>query len=119
MNRYFHTQCLHTKTNRITVRLLVGGLTHMGQNVGQFLTLPLGADVRTEATLQELEGALILGHLQQLHTALLVRRVANDLADQIAHELGVLGLDLEKKRMKRAISNGFHNGSFQRENGCV
>lgn len=65
----------------------------MGQNVGQFLTLPLGADVRTEATLQELEGALILGHLQQLHTALLVRRMANDLADQIAHELGVLGLD--------------------------
>lgn len=65
----------------------------MGQNVGQFLTLPLGTDVRTEATLQELQRALILGHLQQFHTALLVRGMTDNLSDQIAHELGVFGLD--------------------------
>lgn len=75
----------------------------MGQDVGQFLTLPLGADVRSEATLQELQGALILGHLQQFHTALLVRGMTNDLPDQIADELGVLGLDLWVKEFRTGI----------------
>lgn len=73
----------------------------MGQNVGQLLTLPLGADVRAEASLQELERTLILRHLQQLHTALLVRGMADHLTHQVAHELGVLGLDLEEWTKRR------------------
>lgn len=86
--------------------LLVRGLAHMGQNVGQLLALPLGTDVRAEASLQELERTLILRHLQQFHTALLVRGMTDDLTHQIAHELGVLGLDLcipggERDRRRR------------------
>ena len=79
--------------------LLVGsGLTHLGENVGQLLTLPLGADVCAQATLQELEGALILGHLQQLHATLLVGGMSDHLTDHVAHELGVFGLHLQWKR---------------------
>lgn len=69
-------------------------LPQLSENVGQFLTLPLGTDVCAQATLQELEGALILGHLQQFHGALLVGSMANHLAYQIAGELGVAGLNL-------------------------
>lgn len=73
------------------------GLTHLGEDVGQFLTLPLATDVRSQASLAELQGALVLGDLQQLHATLLVRRMTDDLTDQIAHELGVLGLHLESE----------------------
>jgi len=71
------------------------GLPQLGEDVGQLLTLPLGTDVGAQAALEELQGPLILGHLQQLHGALLIGSVANDLADQVAHELGVAGLDLQ------------------------
>lgn len=70
-------------------------LPQLSENVGQFLTLPLGTDVCAQATLQELEGTLILGHLQQFHGALLVGRVSNHLTDQIAGEFCVTGLNLK------------------------
>lgn len=41
--------------------------------------------------LDELERALVLRHLEQLHGAPLVRGEAAHLADHVAHELGVLG----------------------------
>lgn len=84
---------------RAAVLLVGSGLTHLGENVSQLLTLPLGADVCAQATLQELEGALILGHLQQLHAPLLVGGMADHLTDDVAHELGVFGLHLERKRI--------------------
>lgn len=70
------------------------GLAHLGEDVGQLLALPLATDVCSQASLAELQRALVLADLQQFHAALLVRRVADDLADQVAHELGVLGLHL-------------------------
>lgn len=73
-------------------------LTHLGEHVGELLTLPLGTDVCAQATLQELEGALVLGHLQQLHASLLVRGMSDHLTDDVAHELGVFGLHLQGKR---------------------
>lgn len=78
-------------------RLLGMGLSlpQLSENVGQFLTLPLGTDVCAQAALQELEGALILGHLQQFHGALLVGSMTNHLAYQIAGEFGVAGLNLQ------------------------
>lgn len=71
------------------------GLSHLGEHVGQLLTLPLGTDVCAQTTLQELQGALILGHLQQLHAPLLVGGMSDDLTDDVAHELGVFGLHLQ------------------------
>jgi hypothetical protein len=81
------------------VGLLVGGggLTHMGQDVTQLFTLPLGTDVCAQATLQEFQGALILGHLQQFHDALLVGGMADNFAHQVTDEFGVLGLDLQEE----------------------
>lgn len=72
-------------------------LTHLGEDVGQLLTLPLATDVCAQAALQELERTLILGHLQQLHAPLLVRGMSNDLTDHVAHKLGVFGLHLEER----------------------
>lgn len=71
------------------------GLTHLGQDVGQFLTLSLATNVRSQTGFAELQRSLVLGDLQQLHATLLVRSVADDLTDQIPDEFGVLGLDLE------------------------
>lgn len=80
------------------MRLLgVAGFTHLCENVGELLTLPLATDVCSQASLAELQRALILRDLQQLHASLLVRSVADNLADQIAHETGVLGLNLKRE----------------------
>lgn len=75
-----------------------GSLTHMSQDVTQLFTLSLGADVCSETTFQELQSTLILGHLQQLHGAAFVRGMTDDLADQVADEFCVLGLDLKRKQ---------------------
>lgn len=77
-------------------------LSHLGQDVGQLLTLPLGANVCAQATLQEFERTLILGDLQQFHASLLVGGMADHLTDDVAHELGVFGLHLQKE--KRSVS---------------
>lgn len=45
---------------------LRGRLPHLHQHVAHLLALPLGADVRAQAPLQELQRALVLGHLQLL-----------------------------------------------------
>lgn len=86
-------------------------LAHLGENVGQLLALPLATDVCSQASLAELQRALVLADLQQLHAALFVRRVADDLADQVAHELGVLGLHLWKllNKSKDLVSFMFPN----------
>ena len=48
--------------------VLLGGRFPNGrQHVAQLLCLPLGADVRPDPLLDEPEGALVLGHLEQLH----------------------------------------------------
>lgn len=87
------------------------GLTHLGQDVSQLLTLPLGTDVCAQATLQELEGALILGHLQQLHAPLLVGGMSDDLTDHVAHELGVFGLHLEGEGGRHWLATGWDRDS--------
>jgi len=74
--------------------LLVGGLAHVGDDCSQFFTLSLGTDVCSQAALQELQCALILGHLQQLHGASLVGGMADNLAHQLTDELRVFGLDV-------------------------
>lgn len=78
-------------------------LPELSENVGEFLTLPLGTDMCAEAALQELQGALILGHLQQFHGALLIGRMSNHLAYQVAGEFCVARLDLFsiKKKCKQ------------------
>lgn len=94
------------------------GLTHLGQHVGQLLTLPLGTDVCAQTTLQELEGALVLGHLQQLHATLLVGSVSDDLTDHVAHELGVFGLHLQvTKGETRGALGTVHSGHVHRVRG--
>lgn len=55
----------------------------------------------TYPLLDELEGTLILGHLQQLHGAPLVRGEAAHLTDHVTHELAVLGQTLKYKSAKR------------------
>ncbi|KAK7803619.1 hypothetical protein U0070_014303, partial [Myodes glareolus] len=63
------------------------------QHVAQLLLLPLGAYVRAYPLLDELdelERVLVLGHLEQLHGALLVGREAAHLPDHVPQELGVL-----------------------------
>lgn len=72
----------------------VASFTHLCENVLQFLTLPLATDVCTQTGLAELQSTLVLGDLQQFHASLLVWSVADNFADQIAHEAGVLGLNL-------------------------
>jgi hypothetical protein len=56
----------------------VGSLTHMSQDCSQFFTLSLGTDVCSQAALQELEGTLILGDLQQLHGTSFVGSMADN-----------------------------------------
>lgn len=58
------------------------------------LTLVLAALVCAELLLGELQCALILPHLEQLHDTLLVGSVAHDLADQAPHKLGALAESL-------------------------
>ncbi len=53
--------------------------------------------VNTYPFLDELERALVLGHLEQLHSTPLVRREAAHLADHVAHKLGVFGQTLKHK----------------------
>ena len=72
------------------------------------LALSLSADVRTETLLGELEASFVLGDLQQLEAALLVRREAGDFTNHLAHEFDVLvlhalssrGLDRGLKRRR-------------------
>lgn len=73
-----------------------GSLTHMSQDVSEFLTLPLATDVCSQSSLQEFESTLVLGHFKQLHGTLLVGSVSNNFTDQLADEFGVLGLDLKQ-----------------------
>ncbi len=56
------------------------------------LPLPLGPDVVADPLLEELQAPLVLGDLEQLHGAALVRGVAGHLADHVAHELVVVGV---------------------------
>ena len=56
----------------VDVGLLLGVLALGLKHGGHLFTLSLGADVRADALLQELEAALVLGDLQQLHGASLV-----------------------------------------------
>jgi hypothetical protein len=54
------------------IRLL--GVLALGlEDGGHLFTLPLGPQVGSDALLQELQAALVLGDLQQLHGATLVR----------------------------------------------
>jgi hypothetical protein len=84
----------------------VSSLTHMSQDCSQFFTLSLSTDVCTQATLQELESTLILGHLQQLHGTSFVGSMADNFAHQIADEFCVLGLNLKRKDVKNIIKGG-------------
>ena len=66
-------------------------LPHGGQGIAQLFSLPLGMDVCPHPFLDELEGPLVLGDLEQLHGPPLMRGEAAHLPDHVPHELGVLG----------------------------
>ena len=53
--------------------------------------LPLGVDMCPHPFLDELEGAFVLGDLEQLHDALLLGGEAAHLLDHVQQELGVFG----------------------------
>lgn len=61
--------------------------------------------------LNELEGAFVFGHLQQLHRTTLVGGEATHLADHIPHKLAVLGqtlwTEITIKRCNVAMSGFF------------
>lgn len=80
-----------------------GSLPHLCEDVGELFTLPLGANVCAQAPLQELQGPLVAGHLQQLHGALLVGSMPDNLPDEVAHKLGVLGQHLEITKCQHEI----------------
>lgn len=63
----------------------------MDDDRGHLITLPLAAEVGAESLLEELQSTLILGHTQQLHGSSLVGSKADDLANDAADELVVLG----------------------------
>ena len=62
------------------------------ENSLHLFALSLSADVSSETLLGELEASFVLGDLQQLETALLVRREAGDFTNHLAHEFDVLVL---------------------------
>lgn len=68
------------------------GTTLFGDNVGQALHLVLGATERSDATLDELACALVLGVADELHGATLVRCETGDLADDRSDDLDALAL---------------------------
>ena len=49
------------------------------------------AEKETYSSLQELEGTLILGNLQQFHDSLFIGSMTSDFLDDVTDELGVLG----------------------------
>mgnify|MGYP007002766954 CR=1 FL=1 len=63
----------------------------MDDDRGHLITLPLAAEVGAESLLEELQSTLILGHTQQLHGSSLVGSKADDLANDAADKLVVLG----------------------------
>lgn len=66
-------------------------LSHLGKDVGELFTLPLGTDVGAQPPLQVLQCPLILGNLQQFHGTPLVRGMTDNFTDKVPDELGVLG----------------------------
>lgn len=60
------------------------------QDVAQLLSPPLGIDICPHPFLDELEGALVFGDLEQFHSMPLLCGNAAHLLD-LPHELGVLG----------------------------
>lgn len=86
--------------------------THLGKNVGQFFTLPLGTNVCAKTTFKELESPFVLGHLQQFHSAFLVWSMSDHFTDQIPHEFCVLGLDPLQPGRANFICFGFAGWDF-------
>ena len=50
----------------------------------------------TELPLAKLEGTLVLANLEQFHNALLIRSLASNLANYVAHESDALTSTLQK-----------------------
>ena len=69
-----------------------------------FFALSLSADVSSQTLLGELETSFVLGDLQQLEAALLVRREAGDFTHHLANEFDVLVLHaLPPRRLHRRL----------------
>merc|ERR1712168_82349 len=81
------------KDNRRISRGVVVSLLfpHGLEDSGHLLTLPLGPDVGADSLLQELEATLVLGDLEQLHGPSLVGSEADNLTDEVAASLVMLG----------------------------
>jgi hypothetical protein len=54
----------------------------------------------TYSFLQELEGTLILGNLQQFHGSLFIRSMSRDFLDNVSDEFGMLGQFLRNNTIK-------------------
>lgn len=81
----------------------MGSFAELSQYVLHLVTLGLGADVRSEALLDELEGLLILGDLEQLHRTLLVGGETSDLTDQLADDLKIIQFFIGSKTILTQI----------------
>ena len=69
---------------RLPIAHLLSMLPHGLEDVGHFLPLPLGPDVRANPLLEELEAALVLGDPQQLHCSAFVRGEASYLTHKVS-----------------------------------
>jgi len=87
-------------------------LPHLGENVGQLLTLPLGSDVSSKSPFQELQCPLILRHLKQFHGPFLIWGMSDYFSDQIPNELGMMGLDPLQPRGTYFVGLGLAGWDF-------
>lgn len=73
------------------IHSLLGGLgfPHLGENIAQFFTLPLGSQMGSQSSLQKLQCSLVLRDLEQFHGSLLIGSMTSDLLNDVTDELGV------------------------------
>ena len=92
-------------TFRLTSLLLSAGRFPLRlKNRLHFFALSLSADVSSQTLLGELETSFVLGDLQQLEAALLVRREAGDFTHHLANEFDVFVLHpLPSRRLHRRL----------------
>lgn len=89
---------LHDERNDADILLMCSRFSHMSQDCSEFFTLSLSTNVCSQTSLQELEGTLILRHLQQFHCSSFIRSMANHFADEVSNEFCVFGLHLKESK---------------------
>lgn len=75
----------------------------LAEEVGHLLPLPLTAEVGAELPLAQLKSTLVPANLEQFHNTLLIRSLASNLANYVAHEGNALTSTLQRKRKRELI----------------